>query len=49
MLNFAVAMLIAVVVPFIITWVVGKQRGLDKVGAVDSVQADGLQMPTPRG
>ncbi|GHF98910.1 PTS maltose transporter subunit IIBC [Deinococcus piscis] len=49
MLNFAVAMLIAVVVPFIITWVVGKQRGLDKMGAVDSVEADTLQMPTPRG
>ncbi|MDO4238593.1 PTS system trehalose-specific EIIBC component, partial [Pseudomonas sp.] len=49
MLNFAVAMLIAIAVPFIITWVVGKRRGLDKMGTVDSVEANGLQMPTLRG
>lgn len=45
MVNFAIAMLIAIVVPFIITWVVGKKRGIDNIGAAGTVDATELKVP----
>ena len=40
--TFALAMVVAIVVPFILTTIVGKKKGIDKKAAADQVEADAM-------
>ena len=40
--TFALAMVVAIVVPFILTTIVGKKKGIDKQAAADQAEADAM-------
>ncbi len=44
-LSFAVCMLVAIVVPFALTFVVGKRKGIDRGEGVESVSLEGEGLP----
>ena len=44
--TFALAMLIAIVVPFILTTIVGKKKGIDKQAELDAVESETVESQT---
>ncbi|MBR1419479.1 MAG: PTS system trehalose-specific EIIBC component [Selenomonadaceae bacterium] len=44
--TFALAMLIAIVVPFILTTIVGKKKGIDKQAELDAVESESVESQT---